>query len=66
MCHGLKYIFVLFEFKHAEFFTSLYGGCLLNTKLSVPSFGLSIAGQDRTKFGFSQLFIVVIVLSIFT
>ena len=65
--YGLKYMFVLFEFKHAEFFTS-YGGCLLNTKLKVPSFGLPVAGQDRTKFGFSQfqsfLFIVVIVISI--
>ena len=29
---GLKYILVLVEFKHTEFFTS-YGGYLLNTKL---------------------------------
>jgi len=29
---GLKYINVLFEFKHSEFFTS-HGGYLLNTKL---------------------------------
>ena len=29
---GLKYIYVLFELKHTEFFTS-HGGYLLNTKL---------------------------------
>ena len=63
----MKYIFVLVEFKHAEFFTS-YGGYLLNTKLQVPSVGFSVAGLDRAKLGVYQFqrfwFIVVIVISI--
>ena len=50
---GLKYIFVLVEFKHTELFTS-YGDCLLNTKLEVPSVGFTVAGLDHTKFGFFQ------------
>ena len=48
-------------------FTS-YGGYLLNTKLYVPSVGVSVAGLDRAKLGVYQfqsfLFIVVIVISI--
>ena len=63
----MKYIFVLGEFKHTEFFTS-YGGYLLNTKLQVPSVRFSVAGLDRAKLGIYQflsfLFIVVIVISI--
>ena len=63
----MKYIFVLVEFKHAEGFTS-YGGYLLNTKLYVPSVGVSVAGLDQTKVDFYQfqsfLFIIVIVISI--
>ena len=63
----MKYIFVLVEFKHTEFFTS-HGGYLLNTKLKVPSVEFLLAGLDHTKFGFYQfqsfLFIVVIVISI--
>ena len=63
----MKYIFVLVEFKHTEFFTS-YGGYLLNTKLLVPSIGFSVAGPDRAKLGVYQLqsflFIVVMVISI--
>ena len=50
---GLKYIFVLVEFKRTKFFAS-YGDCLLNTKLSVPSVVFSEAGPDHTKFGFYQ------------
>ena len=41
---------------------------MLNTKLSVPSTGLSVAGLDRAKLGVYQLqsflFIVVMVISI--
>ena len=63
----MKYIFVLFEFKHTEFFTS-YGDRLLKTKLLVPSVGFSVAGLDHRKFGFYQfqgfLFISVTVISI--
>ena len=63
----MKYIYVLFEFKHAEFFTS-NGGYLLNTTLLVPGVRFSGAGLDRAKFGFNRfesfLFIVVIVISI--
>ena len=58
---SLKYIFVLVEFKHTEFFTS-YGGYLLNTK------GFSVADLDRAKVGVYQFqsffFIVDIVISI--
>ena len=50
----MKYIFVLDEFEHTEFFTS-YGGDLLNTKLKVPSAGFSVSGLDRTKLGVYQL-----------
>ena len=63
----MKYIFVLVEFKHTEFFTS-YQGYLLNTKLYVPSVGFSVAGLDldRAKLGVYQfqsfLFIIVIVI----
>ena len=43
-------------------------GYLLNTRLYVPGIGFSVAGLDRTKFGFYRfqnlLFIVVIVISI--
>ena len=64
---GLKYIYVLFKFKHTEFFIP-HGGYLLNTKLEVPSVGFLVAGLDCAKFGFYQfpsfLFIVVIVISI--
>ena len=49
---GLKYIFVLVEFKHTEFFSS-YRDCLLNTKLLVPSVGFSVAGLDHTQFKFN-------------
>ena len=63
--YGLKYISVLVEFKHTEFFTC-YGGYLLNTKLLVPSVGFSVAGLERAKLGVYQfqlfLFIVVIVI----
>ena len=63
----MKYIFVLVEFKHAEFFTP-YGGYLLNTKVYVPSVGFSVAGLDRAKLAVYQfqsfLFIIVIVISI--
>ena len=63
----MKYIRILVEFKHTEFFPS-YGDCLLNTKLRVLIVGFSVAGLDHTKFGFYQfqsfLFIVVIVISI--
>ena len=47
----MKHNFVLIEFKHTEFFTS-YGGYLLNTKLSVPSVGFSVASLDRVKLAF--------------
>ena len=64
---GCKYIFLLVEFKHTEFFT-FYVSYSLNTKLYVPSVGFSVAGQDHTKLGLYQfqsfLFIVVIVISI--
>ena len=64
----MKYIFVLVEFKHTEFFTS-YGGYLLNTKLYAPRVGFSFAGLDHAKLGIYQfqsfLFIVVIVISIY-
>ena len=40
----MKYIYVLFEFKHAEFFTS-HEGTLLNTTSSGVDF--SEAGLDR-------------------
>ena len=63
----MKYIFVLFEMKHTEFFTS-HGVCLLNITLHVPGVVFSMAGQDGAKFGFYRfqnvLFIVVIVISI--
>ena len=49
---GLKYIYVLSEFKHTEFFTSR-GAYLLNTTLEVPSVEFSEAGLDRAKFGFN-------------
>ena len=66
---GLKYIFVLVEFKNTEFFIS-YGGHLLNIKLYVPGVGFSVAGLDHPKLGVYQfesfLFIIVIVISIFT
>ena len=52
---GLKYIYLLFEFKHTEFFTP-HGGYLLNTTLQVPAVGFSVAGLDRAKFGF-QFFV---------
>ena len=64
--YGLKYIYVLFEFKHTVFFTShrgyllntslcvLRGGGsvnrLLNITLQVPGVGFSVAGLDRAKF----------------
>ena len=59
--YGLKYIYVLFEFKHKVFFTShggylcvLRGGGsvnrLLNITLQVPGVGFSVAGLDRAKF----------------
>ena len=64
---GLKYIFVLFELKHTEFFTYL-GGYLISITLYVPGVGFSIAGLDLAKFGFyrfrSVLFIDIIVISI--
>ena len=44
---GLKYIYVLFGFKHSEFFTS-HGG------LKDPSIGFLEAGLDCAKFGFYQ------------
>ena len=60
-------MYVLFGFKHTEFFTS-HGGYLLNTKLEDPSVGFLVAGLDCAKFGFYQfpfcLFIIVIVISI--
>ena len=60
---GLKYIQVLFEFKHTEFFTS-HGGYLLNTNLKDPSVVL-VAGLDCPKFGFYQfsfcLFVVIVI-----
>ena len=40
---GLKYIYVLLEFKHTKFFTS-HEGYLLNTTLQVPGVGFSVAG----------------------
>jgi len=64
---GLKFIYVLFEFKYTEFFTS-HEGYLLNTKLQDSSVGFLVAGLDCVKFDFYQfpfcLFIVVIVISI--
>ena len=50
---GCKYIFVLVEFKHTEFFT-FYVSYSLNTKLYVPSVGFSVAGLDRAKLGVYQ------------
>ena len=62
--YGLKYIYVLFEFKHTVFFTS-HRGYLLNTSLcvlrgsvnrllnitlQVPGVGFSVAGLDCAKF----------------
>ena len=63
---GLKYIYVLFEFKHTEFFTS-HGGYLLNNKLlKVPGVGFLVAGLDFAKFGFYQfpIFTVIVVIVI--
>ena len=64
---GLKYICLLFEFKHTEFFSS-HVSYLLNTTLYVSGVGFSVAGLDRAKFGFYRfqcfLFIVVIAPSI--
>ena len=46
--YGLKYIYVLFEFKHTVFFTS-HGGYLLNTSLCVLRGGGSV-NRLLTKF----------------
>ena len=63
----LKYICILFEFKHTEFFTS-HRGYLLNTTLWVLGVGFLVPGLDRANFGFywsqSFLFIVVMVILI--
>ena len=60
-------IYVLFEFKHTEFFAS-HGSYLLNTKPQAPGAGFLVAGLDCARFGFYQfptfLFFVVIVISI--
>ena len=40
--YGLKYIYILFEFKRVEFFTS-HGGYLLNT---TPGVRFSVAGRN--------------------
>ena len=58
---------MLFEFKQTEFFTS-HGDYLLNTTLSVPGVGFSVASLNRAKIRILSiskfLFIVVIVISI--
>ena len=58
----MKHNFVLIEFKHTEFFTS-YGGYLLNTKLSVPSVGFSVASLDRVKLAFINFKVFCLLLS---
>ena len=61
---GLKFIYVLFEFKHTEFFTSL-GGYLLNTKLKDPIVGFLVADLDCAKFGYYQFPFCLILVVIF-